>query len=185
MIQAINSEQVFVTNLEQFMAKADKFIKIYYSTEPFLRVIVFSSKFTVPSTSKNGSGASGRNCSPDSKAKGVTSVPSAKLQLFGEVLAELLENRHKALVFSQFVDHLHIIRDYLEEQSIKYQYNDIIAGNAQDNQLNDGEGKDIIVGGSGMDTLTGGRGKDTFVLGEAGNVFYLGEDFAEITDFKR
>lgn len=30
MIQAINSEQVFVTNLEQFMTKADKFIKIYY-----------------------------------------------------------------------------------------------------------------------------------------------------------
>ncbi len=51
-------------------------------------------------------------------------LPSAKLQLFGEVLAELLENRHKALVFSQFVDHLHIIRDYLEEQSIKYKYLD-------------------------------------------------------------
>ena len=31
MIQAINSEQIFVTNLEQFMSKADKFIKIYYS----------------------------------------------------------------------------------------------------------------------------------------------------------
>ncbi|MBV6622522.1 MAG: Pb-reticulocyte-binding protein [Rivularia sp. (in: Bacteria)] len=31
MIQAITSEQVFVTNLEQFMTKADKFIKIYYS----------------------------------------------------------------------------------------------------------------------------------------------------------
>ena len=31
MIQAINSEQIFVTNLEQFMTKADKFIKIYYS----------------------------------------------------------------------------------------------------------------------------------------------------------
>ncbi len=51
-------------------------------------------------------------------------LPSAKLQLFGKVLAELLENRHKALVFSQFVDHLHIIRDYLEEQNIKYQYLD-------------------------------------------------------------
>lgn len=51
-------------------------------------------------------------------------LPSSKLQLFGEVLAELLENRHKALVFSQFVDHLHIIRNYLDEQSIKYQYLD-------------------------------------------------------------
>jgi hypothetical protein len=31
MIQAIANEQAFVTNLEQFMGKADKFIKIYYS----------------------------------------------------------------------------------------------------------------------------------------------------------
>ena len=31
MIQAISSEQVFVSNLEQFISKADKFIKIYYS----------------------------------------------------------------------------------------------------------------------------------------------------------
>ncbi|NET37097.1 MAG: DEAD/DEAH box helicase [Cyanothece sp. SIO1E1] len=51
-------------------------------------------------------------------------LPSAKLQLFGEVLTELLENRHKALVFSQFVDHLHIIRDYLDAQQIQYQYLD-------------------------------------------------------------
>ncbi len=31
MIQAIDSEQTFVSNLEQFISKADKFIKIYYS----------------------------------------------------------------------------------------------------------------------------------------------------------
>ena len=31
MIQAVDTEQIFVTNLEQFMTKADKFIKIYYS----------------------------------------------------------------------------------------------------------------------------------------------------------
>ncbi len=51
-------------------------------------------------------------------------IPSSKLQLFGEILNELLENRHKALVFSQFVDHLHILRDYLDKQEIKYQYLD-------------------------------------------------------------
>ncbi|MEH1814695.1 MAG: helicase-related protein [Nostoc sp.] len=28
------------------------------------------------------------------------------------------------MVFSQFVDHLHIIRDYLEQQGINYQYLD-------------------------------------------------------------
>ncbi len=54
-----------------------------------------------------------------------TELPSSsKLQLFAEVLAELLENHHKALVFSQFVDHLHIIRDYLDKQGINYQYLD-------------------------------------------------------------
>jgi hypothetical protein len=31
MVQAISNEQTFVTNLEQFMSKADKFIKTYYS----------------------------------------------------------------------------------------------------------------------------------------------------------
>lgn len=51
-------------------------------------------------------------------------LPSSKLHLFGEVLAELLDNRHKALVFSQFVDHLQIIRDYLDQHAIAYQYLD-------------------------------------------------------------
>jgi superfamily II DNA or RNA helicase len=53
-----------------------------------------------------------------------TSLKSSKLQLFGEVLAELLDNRHKALVFSQFVDHLSIIQGYLDAQKISYQYLD-------------------------------------------------------------
>jgi SNF2 family DNA or RNA helicase len=52
------------------------------------------------------------------------SLPSSKLQLFGEVLGELIDNCHKALVFSQFVDHLHLIRDYLDAQKIRYQYLD-------------------------------------------------------------
>ncbi|BDM83242.1 DEAD/DEAH box helicase [Acaryochloris marina] len=53
-----------------------------------------------------------------------TDLPSAKLQLFGEILNELLDNKHKALVFSQFVDHLKLIRRYLDEQQIQYQYLD-------------------------------------------------------------
>jgi hypothetical protein len=31
MVQAISNEQTFVTNLELFVSKADKFIKTYYS----------------------------------------------------------------------------------------------------------------------------------------------------------
>jgi superfamily II DNA or RNA helicase len=65
-----------------------------------------------------------RACCNTRLVKPDIALPSAKLQLFGEVLTELLENRHKALVFSQFVDHLHILRDYLDKQKIRYQYLD-------------------------------------------------------------
>ncbi|MEA1966744.1 MAG: DEAD/DEAH box helicase, partial [Thermodesulfobacteriota bacterium] len=51
-------------------------------------------------------------------------LPSSKLEVFGEVLHELLANKHKALVFSQFVGHLGLIRDYLNEHNIEYQYLD-------------------------------------------------------------
>lgn len=35
-----------------------------------------------------------------------------------------MENRHKALVFSQFVDHLNIVRAWLDKRGIHYQYLD-------------------------------------------------------------
>ncbi|ELS03363.1 DNA/RNA helicase, superfamily II, SNF2 family [Xenococcus sp. PCC 7305] len=65
-----------------------------------------------------------RACCNTSLVMSDSNLPSAKLEVFGEVLEELLDNRHKALVFSQFVDHLHIIRDYLDEKNISYQYLD-------------------------------------------------------------
>ncbi|MEO5340148.1 MAG: DEAD/DEAH box helicase [Magnetococcus sp. MYC-9] len=51
-------------------------------------------------------------------------IESTKLAIFWEVVEELLENRHKALVFSQFVDHLSLIRALLDEKKIAYQYLD-------------------------------------------------------------
>ncbi len=51
-------------------------------------------------------------------------LPSSKLAAFGEIVDELLDNKHKALVFSQFVDHLHIIKHYVEQRGIRYQYLD-------------------------------------------------------------
>ena len=51
-------------------------------------------------------------------------IPSAKLDLFGEIVAELLENGHKALVFSQFVGHLALIREFLDGKGIDYRYLD-------------------------------------------------------------
>ncbi|MCY7345541.1 MAG: DEAD/DEAH box helicase [Pyrinomonadaceae bacterium] len=49
---------------------------------------------------------------------------SSKLELFGETLEELLENKHKALVFSQFVKHLKIVENYLQSKGISYHYLD-------------------------------------------------------------
>ncbi len=53
-----------------------------------------------------------------------TDIESSKLFLFGKVVDELLENRHKALIFSQFVGHLRIIRSFLDKKKIEYRYLD-------------------------------------------------------------
>ncbi|MDX2433092.1 MAG: DEAD/DEAH box helicase [Desulfobacterales bacterium] len=53
-----------------------------------------------------------------------TDIESSKLLLFEKVVDELLENRHKALVFSQFVGHLKIIRGLLDKKKIEYRYLD-------------------------------------------------------------
>ncbi|MEB0216066.1 MULTISPECIES: DEAD/DEAH box helicase [unclassified Undibacterium] len=62
-------------------------------------------------------------CHPQLVLKQAT-IAGSKLAVFAETLTELLDNRHKALVFSQFVDHLAIVRAYLDEQGISYQYLD-------------------------------------------------------------
>ena len=51
-------------------------------------------------------------------------LSSSKLKLFGETIDELLAGNHKVLVFSQFVDHLSILREELEQRGISYQYLD-------------------------------------------------------------
>ncbi|MDP3432812.1 MAG: DEAD/DEAH box helicase, partial [Bacteroidota bacterium] len=51
-------------------------------------------------------------------------LPSAKLEAFFEIVEELRANKHRALVFSQFVMHLAIVRKELDKQGISYQYLD-------------------------------------------------------------
>jgi SNF2 family DNA or RNA helicase len=53
-----------------------------------------------------------------------TAIGSSKLLAFTEILEELRENRHKALVFSQFVGYPTLIREHLEARIIHYQYLD-------------------------------------------------------------
>ncbi len=48
----------------------------------------------------------------------------AKVGMFAELVEELVANGHKALVFSQFVDFLTLLREPLDEAGIRYQYLD-------------------------------------------------------------
>ncbi len=87
-----------------------------------------------------------------------TSLTSSKLERFGELVEELLENNHKALVFSQFVKHLAIIREYLDGKGIKYQYLDgstpVAKRKTYVDAFQDGEGDLFLIslkaGGSGL-----------------------------------
>ena len=51
-------------------------------------------------------------------------LASSKLKVFTNIVQELLENNHKALVFSQFVGHLSLLRERLDSLGISYQYLD-------------------------------------------------------------
>ncbi len=65
-----------------------------------------------------------RTCCHPQLVSPEVNIKSSKLELFGEIVEELLENDHKALVFSQFVGHLKLIEEYVQSKSITYQYLD-------------------------------------------------------------
>lgn len=90
------------------------------------------------------------------------SIESSKFLVFQEILTELLENKHRALVFSQFVDHLQILKSYLNHQGIPIQYLDGSSTPASRKKsiesFQKGEGDVFLIslkaGGSGLN-LTG------------------------------
>jgi SNF2 family DNA or RNA helicase len=51
-------------------------------------------------------------------------LPSTKLEAFLDLVDELRESDHRALVFSQFVDHLALLREALDARGVTYQYLD-------------------------------------------------------------
>ncbi len=59
-----------------------------------------------------------RLATPGYKARG------AKVEAFAELVEELVANGHKALVFSQFVDFLTLLREPLDAAGVRYQYLD-------------------------------------------------------------
>lgn len=85
-------------------------------------------------------------------------VASAKLAALDELLTELQENNHKALIFSQFVGHLQLIKSHLEKRGIHFQYLDGStppkARQQAVNAFQKGEGEVFLIslkaGGSGL-----------------------------------
>ena len=51
-------------------------------------------------------------------------LEASKMQTFLMLVEELRDNGHRALVFSQFVDFLEIVREHLDERKIRYLYLD-------------------------------------------------------------
>jgi hypothetical protein len=51
-------------------------------------------------------------------------IPSSKLNRFLEIVSEITEEKHRALVFSQFTKHLALVREALDKRGIQYLYLD-------------------------------------------------------------
>lgn len=51
-------------------------------------------------------------------------IPASKLAKFLQVVRDLMDGGHKALVFSQFVTHLAIVKEHLDDLGIRYRYLD-------------------------------------------------------------
>ncbi|MCG6116923.1 MAG: DEAD/DEAH box helicase [Aquimonas sp.] len=62
-------------------------------------------------------------CHPDLVAPELK-LGSAKLEQLVELVKELVDNRHRALVFSQFTDYLALVRQRFEAEGISYRYLD-------------------------------------------------------------
>ena len=63
-------------------------------------------------------------CNPRLVLDSKSAPRSSKLATFATTLEELLQNRHKVLVFSQFVKHLKLVEEYLQSAGVGYQYLD-------------------------------------------------------------
>ncbi len=65
-----------------------------------------------------------RGCCNPALIDAEAGVPSGKLEAFLALAQELVRNRHRALVFSQFVGHLALVRAALDATGISYEYLD-------------------------------------------------------------
>jgi SNF2 family DNA or RNA helicase len=51
-------------------------------------------------------------------------APSPKMELFGELLEEAIDGGHRVLVFSQFVQMLQLLKDWLQKENVEFCYLD-------------------------------------------------------------
>jgi SNF2 family DNA or RNA helicase len=65
-----------------------------------------------------------RACCNPALIDAAAEIPSGKLEAFLGLVDDLVRNRHRALVFSQFVGHLSLARAALEARGIVYEYLD-------------------------------------------------------------
>lgn len=65
-----------------------------------------------------------RACCHPSLVSEDVDIPSSKLKVFDDLVDELIQGGHKALVFSQFVGHLALLKRHLDDKGIDYQYLD-------------------------------------------------------------
>ncbi len=87
-----------------------------------------------------------------------TNISSAKLKVFASIIEELLAGGHNALIFSQFIGHLAILREHLNAQGIDHRYLDGSTSSAKRKQQVDrfqaGEGDLFLIslkaGGLGL-----------------------------------
>lgn len=65
-----------------------------------------------------------RACCNPALIDAAAGIPSGKLEALLKLVDELIRNRHRALVFSQFVGHLALVRTALDARGIGYEYLD-------------------------------------------------------------
>jgi SNF2 family DNA or RNA helicase len=65
-----------------------------------------------------------RACCNPALIDDAAAVPSGKLEALLTLVDELIRNRHRALLFSQFTGHLALVRAALDARGIRYEYLD-------------------------------------------------------------
>lgn len=65
-----------------------------------------------------------RSCCHPALVDPKSEIVSQKMETLKEMVSNLIENKHKALIFSQYVGYMELIRKELEAMGVKYQYLD-------------------------------------------------------------